>query len=342
VADHASGGQGEEFPHEGFEPAFVDFGGLFSVDQDADGFGDADGVRQLDFTGVGQSCGDDIFGNIAGHIAGGAVHLGGVFSAEGAAAVAASSAVGIDDDFSAGQAAIPFGAADFKSSGRVDMKDGVVVNQFFGQNGQDDFFNDFFAGLVGHLIGFFVHDGGIVLGAADDGMNAFWFFVFAVFDSDLAFAVGPQPFDFAGLAQFCKSAGDFVGQIDRQGHIDGGFPAGIAEHQSLVAGSASIDAHGNVGTLLFEGNEDGAVVGIEADGGVGVADFSDGIACELGDIDDGLGGNLAGDERHAGGNKGFAGDAAVGVLGQHGIQNGIGDLVGDFVRMAHGDRFAGE
>ena len=32
----------------------------------------------------------------------------------------------------------------------------------------------------------------------------------------------------------------------------------------------------------------------------------------------------------------------VGILGEQGVEHAVGDLVGQLVRMAHADRFAGE
>ncbi len=64
-----------------------------------------------------------------------------------------------------------------------------------------------------------------------------------------------------------------------------------------------------------------------------------GLSRDLRVVDVGLGGDLARDHDQAGGHQGLAGDAAVGVLGQDGVEDGIGNLVGDLVGMAFGDRF---
>jgi hypothetical protein len=48
-----------------------------------------------------------------------------------------------------------------------------------------------------------------------------------------------------------------VGELDRQGHEGfGRFAAGEAEHHALVAGALAVDAHGDVGGLLVEGDDD--------------------------------------------------------------------------------------
>jgi hypothetical protein len=56
-------------------------------------------------------------------------------------------------------------------------------------------------------------------------------------------------------------------------------------------------------------------------------------------VDVGLRGDFAGDDRHAGGDHGLDGDAGELILRQHRVEDGVGDLVGDLVRMAHADGF---
>ena len=66
-----------------------DLAGPLGVDVDADRLGDADGVGELDLAALGQARGDDVLGDVAGHVGGRAVDLRGVLAAEGAAAVPA-------------------------------------------------------------------------------------------------------------------------------------------------------------------------------------------------------------------------------------------------------------
>ena len=73
-----------------------------------------------------------------------------------------------------------------------------------------------------------------------------------------------------------------------------------------------------------------------------VADAVDGLAGDLGDLDVGRRADLAGDDAQARGDHRLAGDAAVGILGEDGVENGVGDLVGHLVGMALGDAFGGE
>ena len=78
-----------------------DLAGAEGVDVDADRLGDADGVGELDLALLGQARGDDVLGDVPGHVGGRAVDLRGVLAAERAAAVAAHPAVGVDDDLAA-------------------------------------------------------------------------------------------------------------------------------------------------------------------------------------------------------------------------------------------------
>ena len=98
-----------------------DLAGALGVDVDAHRLGDADGVGELHFAALGQAGGDDVLGDVAGHVGGAAVDLGRVLAAEGAAAVPAPAAVGVDDDLAARQAAVAVRAADDELAGRVDV-----------------------------------------------------------------------------------------------------------------------------------------------------------------------------------------------------------------------------
>ena len=75
---------------------------------------------------------------------------------------------------------------------------------------------------------------------------------------------------------------------------------------------------------------------------VDVTDFANHLADDFRIVDRGRGGNLAGHHRHARGDQRLAGDAAIGVLGEQGIENTIGNLVGEFVGVSHADRLASE
>ena len=170
-----------------------------------------------------------------------------------------------------------------------------------------------------------------------------------VLDRDLALAVGPQPGDLALAAGLGQPVENLVGQLDRQRHQLGRVVAGVAEHQALVAGAdlfafgrVFVDAHGDVGALPVDREHDGTGVGADAHLVVGVAHLANDLADDVGIVDHGLGGDFAGDDGDARGDHRLARHAAVGVLGEQGVEDAVGDLVGQLVGMAHADRFAGE
>src|SRR3546814_7669036 len=111
---------------------------------------------------------------------------------------------------------------------------------------------------------------------------------------------------------------------------------------SDLFGLLAVDALVDVGGLLADQVEHAAGGAVEADVGRVVADVQDHLAGQRLQVDPGAGGDLAGDDRHAGLDHGFAGDAGALVLGPDRVQHGVGDLVGDLVRTAFGDRLGGE
>ncbi len=130
-------------------------------------------------------------------------------------------------------------------------------------------------------------------------------------------------------------------QRDRQRHQLFGVVAGIAKHEALIAGAdvfaggrILVDPLGDVGALLVDGHHHGAGVVADAHLVVVVADFLDDVANHVGVVDHGLGGDLAGNDGDAGGDHRLAGHAAVGILGQQGVEDAVGDLVGQFIGMA--------
>ena len=138
-------------------------------------------------------------------------------------------------------------------------------------------------------------------------------------------------------------------QRDRQRHQFRRIVAGKAEHQPLIAGTdvfsrrcVIVDTLRDIGTLLVDRHHHLARVGTDSHFVIGVADIADHVAHDFLIIDDRLGGDFTGNHRQAGRHHRFAGDAAVGVLGQQGVQDAVGNLVSQFVRMSHADGFTGK
>ena len=108
---------------------------------------------------------------------------------------------------------------------------------------------------------------------------------------------------------------------------------------TLLGGILLIDAAGDIGRLLLDRAEHAAGLPVEAHGAVVIADSLDRLADDGGDGDVAAGGDLAADQHKAGLGEGFTSNAAVRVLGDDCVEDGIRDLIADLVRMPLGDGF---
>ena len=115
------GREREALPHQALEHAVGDAAGAEGVDVERHRLGDADGVGELHLDALGEAGGDQVLGHVPRHVAGRAIDLGRILAREGAAAVTAEAAVGVDDDLAAGEAAVALRAADDEASGRIDV-----------------------------------------------------------------------------------------------------------------------------------------------------------------------------------------------------------------------------
>ena len=250
--------------------------------------------------------------------------------------MASITAVSINDDLAAGQAGITLRAADNKTTGGVDVILGVFIQQFGGDDGFDDML---------HHIGMqlFLTDGRAVLAGNNNSIHAHGFAVI-VFYGNLALAIRAQIIHHAILTHFGQALGQLVGQADGQRHQLGGFVAGITEHHTLVAstGNIIVGAKGNVGALAVNVGDHAAGIAVKTVLGAVITNLADDLACNTGNINIAVGRDFAHDVDKTGGAGGLAGNAGTRVLFQDGIQNGIRNLVADFVGMAFGNGFGCE
>jgi hypothetical protein len=167
---------------------------------------------------------------------------------------------------------------------------------------------------------------------------------------DLGLAVRAEVRDDLGLAHVGQPLGELVGERDRQRHELVGLAGGVAEHHALVAGACDVDcivvggvvarlvggvdALRDVGRLLVDCVDDRAGVGAEAEVGVGVADLADRLARDVLDVDVRGRRDLARDDDESGVHERLARHAAVRVVTHHRVEDAVGDLVGDLVRVA--------
>jgi len=93
--------------------------------------------------------------------------------------------------------------------------------------------------------------------------------------------------------------------------------------------------------LLLEINLDQRMVRVETDLFRVVADVADRVANRALDVELRMSGHLSDHHAESLGDGRLAGDAGVRVLRQHPIEDGIGDLIANFVGVTLGDRFGG-
>ncbi|BAS71861.1 Os01g0323775, partial [Oryza sativa Japonica Group] len=319
-----------------------DLAGAVGVDEHGERLGDADGVRHLHDAAAGEAAGDDALGGLPGDVGAAPVDLGRVLAGEGAAAVRAPSAVGVDDDLAAGEAGVAVGPADDEAARGVEVEDGLLVEVLVG----DDRLDDVLLEVGGDLV---VGDGLVVLGGDEDGVDAdgdHGAGVVEVLNGDLGLAVGPEPGAGAVLADLGEAGAELGGEDVAEGHQLGGLVGGVAEHVALVAGADLLGALGevavhplrDVGRLLLDVDEHLAAVGVEADVVGHEADAAAGVADDLLVVDGGLGGDLAEHHHHVGLGARLARHLAVGVLGEARVEHRVRHLVAQLVRvtLVHG------
>jgi len=154
---------------------------------------------------------------------------------------------------------------------------------------------------------------------------------------DLTRAVGAKVGKLAGLADFGQTTSQFVGQRDWRGHQLGRLVRRIAEHHALVACSPGVHSPLAMSPdCLLIVEITAQVFGVESVDSVVVADGRDDTTDQRLEVDIRARSNLAGNDDEARRSEGLAGHAAVGVLFKAGIEDGVGNLVGDFVGMAFG------
>ena len=149
---------------------------------------------------------------------------------------------------------------------------------------------------------------------------------------------------------------------DRRRHQLLRFVARKTEHQSLIARAlfgvafafrfGLVDALRNIGRLIGDDIGEENFVGVKNVVLMDVADFRDRIADDLIDVENGSerlalllqfrNRDLAADDDHVAFCVGLAGNAAVFILLQTGIENGIGDGVANFVGVTFTDRLGGK
>lgn len=96
-------------------------GGAVGVDEDGEGLGNTNGVRQLHQATTGQVGGNQGLGDPSGQVGSGTVDLGEVLAGEGTTTVSTPATVGVNNDLAAGQTGVTLRTTDDEETRRLDL-----------------------------------------------------------------------------------------------------------------------------------------------------------------------------------------------------------------------------
>lgn len=264
------------------------------VDVDRGGLGNTDGIRDLHEAALGQLGGNQGLGDPAASIGSRAIDLGWVLSGEGTSSVGSPTTISINNDLTASQASVTLGTTDHEATRGVQVVDGFRVQQVFRDDLLDDNFQQVLADFfVGGLLKMLSGDDNSVHADGGDGT-----LVVLVLNGDLSLDVRESPPQSAVVSAFRQALAQLSGVDVSQRHHFGRLVSGIAEHVTLITstqiliGTTDVDTTGNIGGLLFDGDQHVASLVIEAFGRVVEANLLDGVTNYALVVDVSLGGNF--------------------------------------------------
>lgn len=316
-------------------------GGAVGVDVDGEGLSNTNGVGELDEGTAGEASSDKGLGDPATDVGSRTIDLGEILAGEGTTTVGTPATVGVDNDLAASETGITLGTTNDEEARGLDVVDGLVVKVLSGDGGLDDLLKDLLAELLGG-------DVRGVLGRHDDGVDADrdnGTVVVLVLNGDLSLGVGAQPGEGAVAAGSRHGSVELVGEHESEGEELGGFVGGITEHDTLVTGTKLLESLLVVETLsdirglLLNGNEQVQGLVVEALGGVIVTNVLDGVTDNLLVVKLGLGGDFTENHDHAGLSGSLTSNLGEGVLSQAGVEDGIGNLIGNLIGVTLTDGF---
>lgn len=313
--------------------------GAVGVDIDGEGLGNTNGVGELDESTAGKAGIDQGLGDPAANVSSGAVDLGEVLAGESTTTVGTPTTVGVDDDLAASQTGVTLGTTDDEETRGLDVVDSLVIKVLSGDGSLDDLLEDLLAELLsGDILR--------VLSRDDDGVDADGdngTVVVLVLDGDLGLGVGAEPGEGAVAASGGHGSVELVGELEGKREELGGLIGGITEHDALVTGTEALESLlvvetlSNIRGLLLNGDEQVQGLVVKALGGVIVANILDGITDDLLVVNLGLGSDLTKDHDHAGLGGSLASNLGEGVLSQAGVEDSIGNLIGNLVGVTLAD-----
>merc|ERR1719293_21706 len=310
------------------------------------------------------------------------VDLGGILARKSASSMSSPTSICVDDDLSACQTSITLWAADDELAGWIDVKVRVIPIQTQGGLSvfQCDFCQRLLHDLLDDELVHLLHArgcrvralvpshllaaGGLqrlrMLCGDHNGMDLLRLnraiLPLQILDGDLSLAIWPQPPEQSALAHVCQLLPQARGHGMCQWHAILRLIASIAKHNTLVTSTyievilAHVHPACNVRALLVDAYHDLASLVAQAlavNAGeiihVGIeTDLRHNSTDHLLVVDLSLCGDLASDHDHVVLRRSLASDFAFGVICQTSIQDGIGDLIAELVRVALVHRLRGE
>mmetsp|Transcript_49657 Transcript_49657/g.103295 ORF Transcript_49657/g.103295 Transcript_49657/m.103295 type:complete len:433 (+) Transcript_49657:194-1492(+) len=322
-----------------------------------------DGIRQLHQAARAQAAVDHGLGHLTADVGSRSVHLGRILARESTAAVGSPASVGVNDDLPAGEACVALRTTDDELAGGVDVQVCVAAIEADGRlavlqldllkSSLDDLLLDLLVHLLhswSRHLGTLVASallcalglGGLRMLRRDDhgvdllGLNGA-IRMLQVLDGHLSLAVRAEPPALATLADLRQRLAQARGHGMGQGHAVRGLIAGIAEHDTLIAGAdihvvlAHMHTPSDVGALLVDADQDLAGLVAQAlavhagqviDEAV-EANLLHDASHNLVVVQSCARGDLSGDHHHVVLGGGLAGHLALGVHLQAGVEDGI-------------------
>ena len=265
-----------------------------------------------------------------------------VLARESTTTVSSPATIGVNDDLATSETSITVRATNDEAARRVQVEYGLLIKVLLRDHRLDNMLLEVSSNLV-------VGDGLIVLGGDKDSVHTYrdhGTTIVEVFDGDLGLAIGPEPGTGAVLADFSEAGTNLGGKHMAEGHELRGLISGIAKHDTLVTGTnilralgeVSVHTLGDVRGLLLDVDKDLAAVSIKANIIGDESNVAAGVTHDLLIVHGGLGGDLTENHDHVGLGACLAGNLAVSVLLQAGVEHGVGDLVAELVGvpLVHG------
>ena len=103
------------------------FGSTVGLDEEGEWLGYTNGVGELDKAAAGEFAVDERFRDPASEVGGAAVDFAVILAAESTTAVRSPAAVGVDDDFAAGQTCVALRTADDEEAGGLDLDEYMLA-----------------------------------------------------------------------------------------------------------------------------------------------------------------------------------------------------------------------